>query len=78
MNLLIILTMPLNGRNYLNFPGHTAEVQISKEERNIIEFSHTDVSKMRCILFSAHNKERIYILFAMFLLCTLCNMFYFL
>lgn len=49
--------MALNGRNYLNFPGHTTEVQINKEKRNIFEFSHSDVSKVRHTLFSELNKD---------------------
>lgn len=68
--------MALNCRNYLNFPGHTIEVQISKEKRNIFEFSHADVSKMRCTLFSELNNNQIHFLLTMYLLCALCNMFY--
>ena len=57
--------MTLNGRDYLNFPGHIIEVQISNEKRSIFGFSYSDISKMRYILFSELNNDRIQIV-----LCT--------
>lgn len=76
MNFLIILTTPLNGRNYLHFPDHITEVQISEEKRNILEFSHSDVSKLRHTLFSEHNNETIHTVLTRDFLHAQCNMYY--
>jgi len=66
MNLPIILTMALNCRNYLNFPGHTTEVQISKEKRNIFSF-HTQMS-LKWGVPPSQNLKRTK--FTSYLLCT--------
>lgn len=36
MNFSIILTIAVNGRNYLNFPDHKTEIQIREKKKQYL------------------------------------------
>ena len=45
--------------------------------RNVLEFSHLDVSKLRYRLFSEHNNEFIYLLRTYYMHYVICTVFMF-
>lgn len=74
MKIHIILTTAVNDRNYISFPDHTNEDQISE---NVLEFSHLDVSKLKYRLFSEHDNAFIsYLLGTYYIHYVICTVYY--